>query len=89
MVSLRRRYNSLYFGVYGVLRETVTKVVAHRGKMRGFLLECIAEESAVRYIQSDFFCRAAQRRKTIQVLDQYHFEQHHGIDAGPPIVPAI
>ena len=57
--------------------------------MRGFLLQRIAQKPAVSYIQADLFRRPPQGRQSIQMLDQNRLEQHHRIDAGPPVIFAI
>ena len=63
--------------------------IAHCRKMRRFLLQRIAQEPAVTNVCADLIRRPPQGRQAVQMLDQDHLEQHHRIDAGPPVIFAI
>ena len=57
--------------------------------MGRFLLQCIPKKPAVCYIQSHFFRRPPEGWQPIQMLDQYHLEQHHRVYAGSAIVLTV
>ena len=75
--------------VYCFLCKAMPEVIAHRGKMRRFLLQGITEKPAIAIVCADFFRCPPQRGKSVQMLDQHHLEQHHRIDAGAPIILTI
>jgi hypothetical protein len=69
--------------------KPVAEIKTHRGKMRRFFLERIAQKPAVGYVQIDFLRRPPQGRQSVQVLDQHHLEQYHRIHTGPPVILAV
>ena len=75
--------------VYCFLCKAMPEVIAHRGKMRRFLLQGITEKPAIAIVCADFFRCPPQRGKAVQMLDQHHLEQHHRVDAGAPIILTI
>ena len=81
--------NPRKYPIHGLFGEPMPEVIAHRGKMRCFLLQRVSQKPAVTDICADFFRRPPQRGKAVQMLDQHHFEQHHRVDAGAPIILTI
>ena len=75
--------------VYRLLGKPVPEIIAHCGKMGRFLLQCIPKKPAVCYIQPHLFRRPPEGWQPIQVLDQYHLEQHHWVYARSAIVLAV
>ena len=75
--------------VYCFLCKAMPEVIAHRGKVRRFLLQRVSQKPAVTDICADFVRSPPQRGKTVQMLDQHHFEQHNRVHAGPPVILAI
>ena len=75
--------------VYRFCRKSVTEIITHRGKVRCFLLEGIAQKPTVGHVQIYFFRRPPQRRQSVQMLDQYHLEQHHRVYAGTSVILTI
>ena len=69
--------------------KAMPEVIAHCRKMRRFLLQRIAQKPAVTNVCADLIRRPPQGRQAVQMLDQDHLEQHHRIDAGPPVIFAI
>ena len=57
--------------------------------MGRFLLQGIPKKPAVCYIQPHLFRRPPEGWQPIQVLDQYHLEQHHWVYAWPAVVLAV
>ena len=81
--------NPRKYPIHGLFGEPMPEVIAHRGKMRRFLLQGITEKPAIAIVCADFFRCPPQRGKAVQMLDQHHLEQHHRIDAGAPIILTI
>ena len=77
------------YPIHGLFGEPMPEVIAHRGKMRRFLLQGITEKPAIAIVCADFFRCPPQRGKAVQMLDQHHLEQHHRVDAGASIILAI
>ena len=77
------------YPIHGLFGEPMPEVIAHRGKVRRFLLQGITEKPAIAIVCADFFRCPPQRGKAVQMLDQHHLEQHHRIDAGAPIILTI
>ena len=77
--------NPRKYPIHGLFGEPMPEVIAHRGKMRRFLLQGITEKPAIAIVCADFFRCPPQRGKAVQMLDQHHLEQHHRIDAGASI----
>ena len=57
--------------------------------MRCFLLECIAQKPTVADICADLIRCPPQGRQAVQMLYQYHFEQHNRVHTGPPVILAV
>ena len=81
--------NPRKYPIHGLFGEPMPEVIAHRGKMRRFLLQGITEKPAIAIVCADFFRCPPQRGKAVQMLDQHHLEQHHRVDAGAPIILTI
>ena len=81
--------NPRKYPIHGLFGEPMPEVIAHRGKMRRFLLQGITEKPAIAIVCADFFRCPPQRGKAVQMLDQHHLEQHHRVDAGASIILAI
>ena len=77
------------YPIHGLFGEPMPEVIAHRGKMRRFLLQGITEKPAIAIVCADFFRCPPQRGKAVQMLDQHHLEQHHRVDAGAPIILTV
>ena len=81
--------NPRKYPIHGLFGEPMPEVIAHRGKMRRFLLQGITEKPAIAIVCADFFRCPPQRGKAVQMLDQHHLEQHHRVNAGAPIILTI
>ena len=81
--------NPCKYPIHGLFGEPMPEVIAHRGKMRRFLLQGITEKPAIAIVCADFFRCPPQRGKAVQMLDQHHLEQHHRVNAGAPIILTI
>jgi len=75
--------------VYRLLGKSVTEIIAHCGKMGRFLLQGIPQKPAVINTAAYLFRRPPEGWQPIQVLDQYHLEQHHWVYARSAIVLAV
>ena len=69
--------------------KPVLKVVTHRGKMRHCFVQWISNEPSVCQIHTHFFQGAAQRRNSVNMLDQHDLEQHHWVNAWSAVVLAV
>ena len=52
--------NPRKYPIHGLFGEAMPEVIAHRGKMRRFLLQRVSQKPAICYIQADFFRRPPQ-----------------------------
>ena len=77
------------YPIHGLFGEPMPEVIAHRGKMRSFLLQGITEKPAIAIVCADFFRCPPQRGKAVQMLNQHHFEQHNRVHTGPPVIFAV
>ena len=69
--------------------KPVTEVITDSREMGRVFLQTIAKEPAVCHIERHFFCCAAQRPQTIQVLNENHLEQDNRIHTGTAIVCTV
>ena len=73
----------------GLLCEAMLEIIADRGKMRDLLRHRIAQEPTVCHVHMDLLDCPTQRRDTVKMLDDDHFEQHHGVAARSSVVRTI
>ena len=69
--------------------EPVLEVVAHRGEMRHRFVERISDEPPVCQVHAHLFQSSAERRDSVNMLDQHDLEQHHRVDAWSAVVLAV
>ena len=69
--------------------EPVLEVVAHHGEMRHRFVERISDEPPVCQVHAHLFQSSAERRDSVNMLDQHDLEQHHRVDAGSAVVLAV
>ena len=61
--------NPRKYPIHGLFGEAMPEVIAHRGKMRRFLLQGITEKPAIAIVCADFVRCPPQRGKAVQMLD--------------------
>ena len=65
------------------------EIVIYHGEMRCFILQGYTPETSDTQYEGALFRRTPQGRQPVQMLDQHHLEQHHGVYARPPIILTI
>ena len=65
------------------------EIVAHCGKVGRFLLQTIPQKPAVINTAPYLLRRPPQGGQPVQMLDQYHLEQHHWVYTWPPVVLTV
>ena len=74
---------------YGIFTEPVPEVITDGGKMRDRFIEQISQKPPVRNVHINFLHGTPQGWDSIQVLDEDHLKQDHGINAGTPVIRTI
>ena len=75
--------------IYSLRGKAMLEIIADGGEMGCFFLQTVAEKPTICHIQRNFFRCPAQRGQAIQMLNEYHFEQHNRVDAGSAIILTI
>ena len=85
-ISVRTHVNTRFRRVFS---ESVAEIVADRGEVRRLVAQAVAEGPAVGDVDLDLRGGPTERRQTVQMLKQYHFEQDDQVDARSTHVLAV
>src|SRR5690606_26653292 len=69
--------------------EPTASVLAECGGVRYFVRQRKSHKPAVCHVDPDLFHQAPFRANAVQIPDEQHFEQHHRVHAGTPIILAV
>ncbi len=65
------------------------EVITDGGEMGNQLIEEVSQKLSVCDVHTDLFHSTPQGWDSIKVLDEHHFKQDYGINAGTPVIRTI